>query len=156
VLEHILSSLNLPKSKAAPAAKLMNQKYTNDIKLLEGAKETLELVKHLPLAIITNGISDMQRLAIKSVGIEKYFKAIIVSADSDVAVRKPNKKIFEAAASSLGFSAQEILMIGNSADDILGAQAAGFASISFEQRFGNTDYAKDHRQLREILLNKYL
>ena len=156
VLEHILASLKLPKSNAKSAAELMNKVYSNDMKLLDGAKDTLELVRHLPLAIITNGISDMQRLAIRAVNIENYFKTIIVSADLDVAVRKPNKRIFEIAASRLGFQAQEILMIGNSADDIVGGQKAGFKTISFDERFSGAEYVANHEQLCNLLIAKYL
>ncbi|HHO56675.1 MAG TPA: HAD family hydrolase [Trueperaceae bacterium] len=156
MLEHIATKLNLAKSNLASTANLMNQKYCSEIKLLDSAKKTLDLVKHLPLAIITNGPSDMQRYAIKAVAIEDYFTTIVVSADKDVAVRKPKAKIFQIAANRLACDASEILMIGNSIDDIAGGQAAGFKTISFDERHGVGSFAKNHQELRKILKAKYL
>lgn len=156
MLEHVSLKLNLPKTNLVSIAKLMNQEYCSEMKLLDGALETLELVKQLPLAIITNGPSDMQRLAIKAVGIEDYFKTIVVSADNDVAIRKPKAEIFQIAAKRLGFVATEILMIGNSIDDIAGGQNADFKTISFDEKHGIGSFAKNHLELQEVLKVKYL
>ncbi len=156
MLEHIAQKLNLPQGELLSTAQLMNQKYCSEMKLLDGALATLELVKQMPLAIITNGPSDMQRCAIKAVGIEEYFKTIVVSADKDVAIRKPKKGIFQITANRLGFEPTEILMIGNSIDDIAGGQNAGFKTISFNEKHGIGYFAKNHTELRGILQEKYL
>ena len=156
MLEHIALKLNLPQNDLSSTARLMIEQYCSEMKLLEGAVKTLELVKDLPLAIITNGPGDMQRLAIRAVGIEDFFKTIVVSADAEVATRKPNAKIFQIAAQRLRLEPSEILMIGNSIDDVAGGQAAGFKTISFAERHATASFAKNHAELRLILQRRYL
>lgn len=103
--------------------------YAAGIELLPGAIELLEFFPQ-PKAIITNGPSDMQWAAIRKVGIERYFKAIVVSGDPEVAVRKPNPRIFAIACRRLGVSPAEALMIGDHLEaDVQGAIAFGMQGI---------------------------
>ncbi len=104
--------------------------YMQGIELLPGALELLRYFSHLPKALITNGPADMQRAAIAKVNLEPHFQAIMVSGDADVAVRKPNPRIFEIACQRLGVLPAEALMIGDNLEaDIQGAVAAGLQAI---------------------------
>ena len=107
-------------------------RYCSQMKLLPGALKVLSFCQahNLPLALITNGTSDMQRKAVRAVGIESCFKRILVSGDADVAVRKPNLRIFKMACEALGTEPGETLMVGdNLGADVEGALAHGMQAV---------------------------
>ena len=106
--------------------------YCSQMKLLPGAREVLAFCQahNLPLALVTNGTSDMQRKAVRAVGIESCFKRILVSGDADVAVRKPNPRIFKMACEALDTKPGETLMVGdNLGADIQGALEYGMPAV---------------------------
>ncbi|CAN5851332.1 pyrimidine 5'-nucleotidase [soil metagenome] len=112
------------------AADTMTADYAAEMALLPGAKEVLELVQHLPLALVSNGPSDMQRAALRKMGLESFFTAIVISGDEDVAVRKPNPRIFELACERLNAPPEHVLMVGDNLEaDIRGALAAGLQAV---------------------------
>ncbi len=104
--------------------------YSAQVTLMPGAQEVLKLVSHLPLALVSNGPSDMQRAALAKVGIESYFKTIVISGDEDVAVRKPKGRIFELACERLNVLPEKVLMVGDNLEaDVQGALAAGLQAV---------------------------
>lgn len=130
-LEHTLESLGLKVPPIlAEVAQEAIQAYVREMQLLPGSLEILDYLSHLPLAIITNGPSDMQRAAIAKVGLTGRFKTILASGDADIAVRKPNPRIFQIAAERLGVPIEACLMIGDNLEaDVQGAIAAGMQGI---------------------------
>lgn len=73
-----------------------------------------------PLALIVNGPSDTQRKKINALGIDHYFKTILIS--SEVRMAKPDKRIYERAADLLGVYMGGLLMVGDSIkEDYYGA-----------------------------------
>ena len=130
ILRGIAQDLGVTVDDLERAAVKMTADYAAEVALLSGAKEVLELVSHLPLALVSNGPSDMQRAALAKVGIESYFKTIVISGDEDVAVRKPNPRIFELACERLNASPEHVLMVGDNLEaDIQGALAAGLQAV---------------------------
>ena len=106
--------------------------YCSQMKLLPGASEVLTFCQahNLPLALVTNGTSDMQRDAVRAVGLETFFKRILVSGDADVGVRKPNPRIFQLACDALESLPEETLMVGdNPGADIQGALSYGMQAV---------------------------
>lgn len=87
-------------------------------------EDSLELIKNLSknyrLAIITNGLTDVQSKRIGQSVIAKYFDTIVIS--EEVKASKPNPEIFEIALSNLNYTDKsKILMIGDSlSSDIKG------------------------------------
>lgn len=87
-------------------------------------EDSFELIKNLSqnyrLAIITNGLTDVQSKRIGQSVISKYFETIVIS--EEVKASKPNPEIFEIALSNLNYSDKsKILMIGDSlSSDIKG------------------------------------
>lgn len=109
-------------------------RYAAQVELLPGALELLAYFAHLPKAIVTNGPADMQWAAIRKVGLEPHFQAIVVSGDADVAVRKPNPRIFHLACERLGVAPQQTLMIGDHLEaDVQGAMAAGLQALLLQR-----------------------
>ncbi len=94
--------------------------------LYAGAREVLEsLAVHTTLAMVTNGLSEVQRARIERLGLGPYFHTVIIS--SEVGVTKPRREIFDLAFVGLGDPGPEtVLMIGDSlTSDIAGGRNAG-------------------------------
>jgi YjjG family noncanonical pyrimidine nucleotidase len=77
------------------------------------------------LALLTNGLSDVQRARIRRLGIERYFDAIVISAE--VSASKPGAEIFDRAFASLAWpDRRSTLMVGDSlTSDIKGGADYG-------------------------------
>ena len=130
ILRGIAQDLGLTVDDLEPAAVKMTADYAAEVALLPGAKEVLELASHLPLALVSNGPSDMQSAALAKVGIKSYFKTVVISGDEDVAVRKPNPRIFELACERLNVLPEKVLMVGDNLEaDVQGALAAGLQAV---------------------------
>jgi YjjG family noncanonical pyrimidine nucleotidase len=82
--------------------------------LYDGAREMLDqLADHARLAMITNGLSDVQRARIDRLDLAKYFDVVVIS--SEVGVTKPRPQIFDITFERLGQpSKRSALMIGDS------------------------------------------
>ena len=87
-----------------------------------------ELAAVASLALITNGLSEVQRPRIDRLGIEKYFDAIVISAE--VGVTKPGPRIFDLAFDRLGNPPKgTAVMVGDSlSSDIRGGADYGIAT----------------------------
>ncbi|RIH84782.1 Pyrimidine 5'-nucleotidase YjjG [Calidithermus terrae] len=119
----------VPADLEAIAAEV-TARYAAEVRLLPGARELLAYFAHLPKAVITNGPADMQWAALRSVGLEREFEAVVVSGDPDVAIRKPDPRIFRLACERLGVPPHETLMIGDHLEaDVQGAIAAGLQGL---------------------------
>ena len=115
--------LRVPDDLEQLAAQVVED-YCAQMALLPGALDVLNFCcdREMPLVLITNGPADMQRAAVRAVGIESYFQRILVSGDVDVAVRKPHPHIFQLACEALGTQPGETLMIGDNLEaDVKGA-----------------------------------
>lgn len=78
-----------------------------------------------PMGMITNGPSDIQWDEVRALGLEPYFRHILV--EGDLGVGKPYPQVFQAAEQLLGCRPEQMLMVGNSyKHDILGAIQAGW------------------------------
>jgi YjjG family noncanonical pyrimidine nucleotidase len=94
--------------------------------LINGAVETLQaLSQHARLALITNGLSDVQRPRLKGSAISGLFAEVIIS--EEIGAAKPQPRFFEIALERIGRPAKEqVLVIGDGlTTDILGANRAG-------------------------------
>ncbi len=94
--------------------------------LYPGTFETLELLKPtLTMALITNGISHIQRGRIERLEIAHFFESITVS--SEIGWAKPDPEIFRATLDSIGNPPLEsVLMVGDSLSaDITGGNSFG-------------------------------
>jgi HAD superfamily hydrolase (TIGR01549 family) len=93
---------------------------------------TLEVLKRLSaqvsLAMVTNGLGEVQRSRIRRLGIDEYFDAIVISAE--VGASKPGTAIFDIVFDALGFPAKEsAVMVGdNLSSDIEGGANYGIAT----------------------------
>jgi len=100
--------------------------------LIEGAEEVIEvLADKFEMALITNGLKDVQRPRIAASSLREYFKNIIIS--EEVGVAKPDTRIFDAAFVQMKRpSKDEVLIIGDSlSSDIQGGVNYGIDTCWF-------------------------
>ena len=94
--------------------------------LLEGARELLEWARdRFRLALITNGIPEVQRPRIRRTGFDRLFPVVVISGEEGAA--KPAPEIFDVALERMGAPAlEEILLIGDSlSSDVRGGADYG-------------------------------
>lgn len=112
--------------------------------LLPGARELLDALRGaVPLGLVTNGISEVQRSRLALSGVGEYFDSVTIS--DEVGIQKPDPEIFRVALASLRTAAgppagDRVIMIGDGLhSDIRGAIAAGIDSCWFNSRGARTD-----------------
>jgi YjjG family noncanonical pyrimidine nucleotidase len=83
------------------------------------------------LYILSNGFRELQCAKMRSGGIDRFFKEVILS--DDIGVQKPNRKLFDYALQSTGATTADSLMIGdNFAVDIEGAHNSGWQQVYYD------------------------
>jgi putative hydrolase of the HAD superfamily len=91
------------------------------------------LAREHRLALVTNGAPDIQREKLAGTTLARYFGAIVISCEVEVA--KPDRRIFEIALDRIGADAQGAVMVGDSlARDVAGARAAGIRVIWIDRQ----------------------
>jgi 2-haloacid dehalogenase len=125
-------------------ASIMKDTYTDAFSsgghMLPHALDFLNYVKDLgySLAVLTNGLTEMQYKRIEVAGIGHFFKSIIIS--EEVGLKKPDPEIYRLTHESLGDAGKEkLLMIGDSTiTDIPGAAAYGIDSLLLADAHGDS------------------
>lgn len=104
---------------------------------MEQTREVLErLSARYPLVLVSNFYGNI-RAVLHTYGIEHYFGAVIESAV--VGIRKPDARIFGLGVEALGFSPEEVLVVGDSYDkDIVPAHSLGCRTVWFKGQGWNT------------------
>ena len=101
-------------------------------RLMPHAYEVLEyLAEKYNLYILSNGFRELQSRKMRSAGVDRYFKKIILS--EDLGVLKPWPEIFHFALSATQSELRESLMIGDSWEaDITGAHGVGMHQAFYD------------------------
>jgi len=103
--------------------------------LLPGVDQTLQVLsKHYEMAIITNGLSRVQKPRFAQSPIQHYFGALVIS--EEVGVAKPDAEIFAHTCDLMEWSdPSKVLMVGdNYRCDIQGAADFGMQTCWFNIR----------------------
>lgn len=124
--------------------------------LLEGVEEICNVLhRKYDLAIITNGLKEVQRPRYENSGIKKYFKEMIIS--DEIGVAKPDKEYFDEVFKRIGDPVKsEVLVIGDSlTSDIKGGINYGLNTCWFNPKNLKCEYNIDIKytihQLPELL-----
>lgn len=100
--------------------------------LMPHAREVLEyLHPRYNLYILSNGFQELQCRKMRSAGIGRYFKKVVLS--DDIGVLKPRAAIFHFALSATQSQLDESLMIGDSwENDVAGAAGVGMHQVFYD------------------------
>ena len=103
---------------------------TDHTLLIPGAHEALSELAHLPLALCTNKPRAITDAVLANLRLPATFGAIV--AGGDVPKNKPDPMGLLRIAGELGLKPSELVMVGDGAQDILCAKAAGARSVGVE------------------------
>lgn len=117
-----------------------NQMYFDHIGqnplFVEGAEEVLGQLKkaNYPMAIVTNGLSEVQWPRLRLSGIVELFDPIVIS--DEIGYAKPNQRFFQYTFERLGgVDRSRVLMIGDTINsDIKGGNDFGFNTCWFKHK----------------------
>jgi YjjG family noncanonical pyrimidine nucleotidase len=115
--------------------------------LYPGALEMLEAVDAVAaMALVTNGISEVQRARVARLDLQRFFDVIVIS--SEVAASKPGAAIFDIAFERLGRpNRSSTVMVGDSlTSDMAGGHGYGIATCWYNPRGENPalEFELDH------------
>jgi YjjG family noncanonical pyrimidine nucleotidase len=125
-------------------------KYTIPLK---GAMELLHALasQHIKMAVITNGLKEVQRPRIQNSGMAPFFEFVVVS--DEIGTAKPDPRFFAHAHAEMCFpDKQKVLVVGDSfTSDIMGARNFDFPSCWFnpESMPNPGDFCPDY-EIRSI------
>jgi 2-phosphoglycolate phosphatase len=103
---------------------------TDHTLLLPGAHETLAQLSHLPLALCTNKPRAISDRVLSNLRLPVTFQVIV--AGGDLPKNKPDPLPLQHIARELGLTPTELVMVGDGAQDIACAKAAGAHSVGVE------------------------
>lgn len=139
----------------AELSKIYLANLAKGIYLIEGAKEMIAVLSaQYRLAIITNGLKDVQRPRFANSAIVKHFTAIVIS--EEVGVAKPDSRIFDITFKHMGQPGKgEVLIIGDSlTSDIAGGVNYGIDTCWYNpegrERPSNLNIRYEIRSLSEL------
>ena len=126
-------------------------------KTMPHAVEALEyLSSKYNLYILSNGFRELQEQKMRSAGVDKFFKKVVLS--EDIGVHKPFPEIFYFAMSATQSELHTSLMIGdNWKNDVVGAKDAGLGQIFYNVNkttkfpFQPTGIIEDWNEIGKIL-----
>ena len=136
------------------AVRIHKQAERKGFRLYEDVAGTMDILQKagLPMALITNGPSDLQRSKLNALHIAHWFDAIVISGEFGRA--KPDVSVFEIAIREMGIEPKEVWHVGDNLDtDIAGARAAGLRAV-WLNRSGKSRTENDpepHFELRTLV-----
>lgn len=154
----VLSELDHDIARAEPLADSFVANLSREGRLLDGADRLLEDLRgNFSLALVTNGIAEVQRGRLARSGIEHHFQAVTISGE--IGTAKPAGAFFDAAFAACGDpDPAEVVIVGDSlTSDIRGGLDYGIATCWFnpEGRASadlRPDFdVADYSQLRQVL-----
>jgi YjjG family noncanonical pyrimidine nucleotidase len=153
--EHLVTAFGLAADSRLLADTFVAGLAANG-ELYAGARELVErLSGRVRLALVTNGLGEVQRARVERLGIGRYFDAIVISAE--VGASKPNTAIFDFAFRELNCPPREsAVMVGDSlSSDILGGVNYGIATCWYNPKGKSAGPADrithEIRELKDIL-----
>jgi 2-haloacid dehalogenase len=126
--EQLFATLHIPQEPVE-----FNRQYLKNLaacnELLPGARQAVATLHgKVRMAILTNGLAQVQRARLTNSPISQYFDDLIIS--EEIGAAKPDPAVFEIAYQRLGKPPKEqLLMVGDSLTaDIYGANQFGISS----------------------------
>ena len=102
-----------------------------------GVPETLHQLSHIPMAVLTNKPERISVRILKSLGLDKYFRAIY--GGNSFASKKPDPFGATKILHEFGIAGPEALIVGDSEVDVQTARNAGTRAAAVNYGFGVHD-----------------
>ncbi len=120
----LLHALGVPGDPRAVSESYLGALSRKAYFLPHAERVVRQLAVRIPLCLVTNGLSMVQRGRLAASGLDGCFRAVLISEELGVA--KPDPRFFEAAVSALALPVRELLCVGdNPVSDIAGARDCG-------------------------------
>lgn len=121
--------ISAARSRVHRAATATIEAWEKHISLDPDAVSVLKaLSPHKTLALVSNYDHPPHiRALLAQRGLAPYFQAVVVSGD--VAVAKPDPRIFALAVRQTGLRPHEVVYVGDTSEDVQGARAAGLVPV---------------------------
>jgi HAD superfamily hydrolase (TIGR01549 family) len=131
VFESFLAEQGQDAGQAGAAAVAYWEHFGANAFAHDGALAAVEALRgRVRLGLISNGIGQLQRGRLRSLGLDDCFDPLLIS--EEVGIRKPDRRIFDLAVDRLGLPRERILFVGDSiSDDLVGARDAGLRFCHF-------------------------
>ena len=110
------------------------------------------ICKEYPVSIITNGLTVAQQRKIEKMQIDGAVKSVFISQQEGIA--KPDSRIFDRAIATLGCTAKDVLMVGDSlVSDFQGALNAGmdFCWVNLTELPLPSNWQKPKYEVRSVV-----
>lgn len=102
-------------------------------KWMPGAREALDSLSDLPMALCTNKPRTVAIEVLRAFGLTDRFVLIVGGGEC---APKPSPEALHLVASRLGVSAQDIVMVGDGPQDVMAGKAAGARTIAVTNGYG--------------------
>ncbi|MGB9344155.1 HAD family hydrolase [Trichococcus sp.] len=141
--QHTFADLGLPlTNEEAMHFQETYQKRQGEITLSPGIEQLLNELesRHIPIAVFTNGPEKHQMKKFNALGLERWVPPARTFISEKIGYPKPHAEAFSHVQKALKASPDELLFIGDTYEtDIIGGQAAGWASLWFNHRRKSED-----------------
>jgi phosphoglycolate phosphatase len=97
-------------------------------------RETLERLKHLPMAVLTNKPTRISLRILNALGLANYFR--VIYGGNSFETKKPDPLGANTILRELGITAAETLLVGDSEVDVQTARNAGTLAAAVNYGFG--------------------
>lgn len=149
----------MPVMPVAAFVELMRSRLASYTSWSDGAESLLRCLhaRRHPMAVVTNG-SKSQRDKIEALNASRYFEAVLISGE--VAIAKPDPRIFRQALSRLNAAPGRSVFVGDSMEhDMAGARNAGMMTVYIKKgKAEDADHAmcdlvvSDLRELSDLVI----
>lgn len=108
--------------------------YSCEVKLKEGAFETLQLLKsaNIKVALATATSAELAQLGLKTTGTMQFFDGIFSCRDPQIREGKTSPKIFNYVKKFLGTNLEETVVVEDALYALETAEKVGFYTIAIE------------------------
>lgn len=148
--------LDLSELQVQKAADASVNAWQQHISLDPGARSVLTTLRlNRTLALVSNFEHPPHvYLLLAKLGLAGLFDAVVVSGD--VGVEKPDPRIFTIALERAGLEPREVVYVGDTADDVQGALAAGLCPILIRRTGsdqGVADFKLDQQPAEQVTVD---
>ena len=142
-------NLDLDKNQLRPIADKIASAWQTHISIDPDTIPVLKALKQNKKIGLVSNFDHPQhvRNMLVQYGIDTFFDAIVIS--SEVEVKKPDPAIFSFALEQTGLLQNEVIYVGDTDDDVVGATAAGIQPILIARPVNHTDSAALDYQVAE-------